>query len=165
MKYRFFRLVLSVLAAITLMTGVSGCGRKREEILWKEEKGEEEGLENSEPQQVSGTETVLKTETVPETAPPQRTGEPVAVTPLKKTVYAVRGVNIRSGAGTDYKILDGAFAGDALEQTGVCDNGWIEISWRGVKAYVDGEYVTEEAPESEKETAMREFVVLSETAH
>ena len=173
MKTQILRGLVTVCVSISIAAGLNGCGSEKEKTDQIQMSGtmetpkanslEESGREPRENAGASGSALSEAEEPASETAPAQKSFTSFKVTPLKKTVYAVKGVNIRSGAGTDYKILDGAFAGDVLEQTGICDNGWIEISWRGVKAYVDGEYVSDTPPASwetasgQKETFSKVF--------
>ncbi len=49
--------------------------------------------------------------------------------------------NIRTGAGTGYKIVYTAAAGDRYAVTGVTDFGWYEIEYEGGKAYIYAELV------------------------
>ncbi|MFR3949108.1 MAG: SH3 domain-containing protein [Ruminococcus sp.] len=38
--------------------------------------------------------------------------------------------------------IAGVTSGTQLTSTGVCDNGWIEVSYEGQTAYVSGDYVS-----------------------
>lgn len=78
---------------------------------------------------------------VSQTEPP----EPV-VAAVSKTVYSTGTVNIRSGAGTEFAVIGTTSNGMQLVQTGISDNGWVQISWNGMTAYVSQDYVTADVP-------------------
>ena len=45
-------------------------------------------------------------------------------------------------ASADATWIAGVTSGTQLTSTGVCDNGWIEVSYEGQTAYVSGDYVS-----------------------
>lgn len=69
-----------------------------------------------------------------------------SVTASSKTIYATGTVNIRSGAGTQFPVIGTAIDKMQFTQTGVSNNGWIQIDWNGTTAYVSQDFVTETPP-------------------
>lgn len=65
---------------------------------------------------------------------------------VNETVYATTGVNIRSGPGTEYSILDLLSFGSAITRIGIGSNGWSEVLYQGETAYIASEYLTTEEP-------------------
>ena len=51
-------------------------------------------------------------------------------------------INLRADASADATWIAGVTSGTQLTSTGVCDNGWIEVSYEGQTAYVSGDYVS-----------------------
>lgn len=68
----------------------------------------------------------------PTTAPVQQTPT-YTETPMSATVYASCVMNVRSGPGTEYSLVSGYNAGDAITITASTDNGWYRTA--------DGNYV------------------------
>ena len=59
----------------------------------------------------------------------------VKVTAVRFTVYAKGGLNVRSGPGTNYKIVKTLKAGDGIDVRGKTNNGWYKtINGNYVKA-------------------------------
>lgn len=83
-------------------------------------------------------------------------------TEVSETVYAVSNVNIRSGAGTSFSVLDVLEAGEALERTGYHEE-WSRVSYQGTTGYIASSYLTTEEPETEP-PATEEETTLEETA-
>ena len=52
-------------------------------------------------------------------------------------------INLRADASADATWIAGVTSGTQLTSTGVCDNGWIEVSYEGQTAYVSGDYVVQ----------------------
>lgn len=52
-------------------------------------------------------------------------------------------LNVRSSWSTNGKILGEVTYGTELTVTGLCENGWVQIRYKGETAYVSGEYVSE----------------------
>ena len=71
-----------------------------------------------------------------------QTASGVNVTKQDGTYVANADVNLRADASTDATLIAGVANGTQLTSTGVCDNGWIEISYEGQTAYVSGDYVS-----------------------
>jgi len=53
------------------------------------------------------------------------------------------GLNIRSSWSKNSDILGVVPYGTELAVTGLCENGWVQIDYKGKTGYVNGEYVTE----------------------
>lgn len=62
--------------------------------------------------------------------------EDVNFTEVDEIVYAKGGVNIRSGPGTEHKVISTLRNGEAIRRTGVGDNGWSRVSYMGQTAYM-----------------------------
>ena len=52
------------------------------------------------------------------------------------------GATLRADASTDAALVASVANGTQLTSTGVCDNGWVEVSYEGQTAYVSGDYVS-----------------------
>ena len=63
-----------------------------------------------------------------------------------KTKYTSDTVNVRDGAGTDYDKVGKLSWGSSVEVTGVTDNEWYEVNFKGTTAFIKGEYVVDELP-------------------
>ena len=50
-------------------------------------------------------------------------------------------VNVREGAGIDYKVIGSVSYGQSVDVTG-SENGWFSIAYNGTTGYVCGEYIT-----------------------
>lgn len=58
------------------------------------------------------------------------------------TVRVKSAVNIRSGAGADYRIVGTAKTGETFTVVSISDDNWYKIEYNGSTAYVSGKYVT-----------------------
>ena len=72
----------------------------------------------------------------------EQTASGVNVTKQDGTYVANADVNLRADASADATLIAGVSNGTQLTSTGVCDNGWIEVSYEGQTAYVSGDYVS-----------------------
>ena len=71
-----------------------------------------------------------------------QTASGVNVTKKDGTYVANADVNLRADASADATLISGVTSGTQLTSTGVCDNGWIEVTYNGQTAYVSGDYVS-----------------------
>lgn len=62
--------------------------------------------------------------------------EDVTFTEVDEVVYADGNVNIRSGPGTEHKIIATLRSGEAIRRTGVGSNGWSRVTYMGQSAYM-----------------------------
>ncbi len=62
------------------------------------------------------------------------------------TMYTSDTVNVRTGAGTDYDKLGKISWGSELQVTGETDNGWYEVSYDDMTAFIIGDYMVDELP-------------------
>ncbi len=82
-------------------------------------------------------------------------GKALAFSVTEKSGYveATTGVNVRSGPGKEYNTLGSLKEGEQIPMTGLTDNGWYEIKFKGQAGYVYSSYVTEledaDAPETD----------------
>lgn len=68
----------------------------------------------------------------------------VAVTGVDKhMMVTTSGLNIRTGWSTNASLLGTVGYGTDLTVTGLCENGWVQILYKGQTAYVSGEYVSD----------------------
>ena len=72
----------------------------------------------------------------------EQTASGVNVTKQDGTYVANADINLRADASADATSITGVTSGTQLTSTGVCDNGWIEVSYEGQTAYVSGDYVS-----------------------
>lgn len=72
----------------------------------------------------------------------EQTASGVNVTKQDGTYVANADINLRADASADATWTAGVTSGTQLTSTGVCDNGWIEVSYEGQTAYVSGDYVS-----------------------
>ena len=101
---------------------------------------------------IQATPTPIPTPTPEVTPTPEATPTPepvivqtasgVNVTKQDGTYVANADVNLRADASADATLIAGVANGTQLTSTGVCDNGWIEVSYEGQTAYVSGDYVS-----------------------
>lgn len=106
----------------------------------------------------TAAETVTEpvTTTVVSTEPPVTTQlsvtDPVptepefVVEPMSAKMYATATANVRSGPATSYNRLGHVDEGDAVEVTGVCENGWYRIKFKGGEGFVGGSYIVKDKP-------------------
>lgn len=62
------------------------------------------------------------------------------------SMYTSATVNVRSGAGTDYDRVGKLSWGSQTTVTGVTDNGWYEVLYGDMRAFIKGDYMVSELP-------------------
>ena len=68
----------------------------------------------------------------------------VTITGVEKHMMVTTdALNVRSSWSADSKILGTVRYGADLNVTGLCENGWVQILYKGETAYVSGDYVTD----------------------
>ncbi|RLP11995.1 C40 family peptidase [Propionibacterium australiense] len=94
-------------------------------------------------------------EVAPAEEPPVEQAPAQESTPATTTKWAADDVNVRTGPGLDYSVVDVLDQGDTIEATGVTNGDWTEIIYGGVSRWVNSAYVsdTEVAPYDETENA------------
>ncbi len=102
-----------------------------------EEASDEAAIESSTTISVSAKET---------TAMLQKTVYTVSEYESPVRMYASDTVNVRSGAGTDYDKLGKLSWGSEATVTGETDNGWYEVLYGDVTAFIRGDYMVSELP-------------------
>ena len=65
---------------------------------------------------------------------------------VNDTRYASANVNIRSGPGTNYKVLGTLSRGQKVTRIGVTDNGWGVFKYKDQDGYVSGNYLVTSKP-------------------
>lgn len=101
---------------------------------------------------IQATPTPIPTPTPEVTPTPEATPTPepvveqtasgVNVTKKDGTYVANTDVNLRADASAEATLISGVASGTQLTSTGVCDNGWIEVTYNGQTAYVSGDFVS-----------------------
>ena len=105
---------------------------------------------------IQATPTPIPTPTPEATPTPavvEQTASGVNVTKQDGTYVANADINLRADASADATWIAGVTSGTQLTSTGVCDNGWIEVSYEGQTAYVSGDYVSAVAADGADGTA------------
>ncbi len=94
------------------------------------------------------TTTAAATQTAAALAPPVTTAATttIRVDPASGRMYAKSSVNVRKGPGTEYERAGHLDTGDEAELTGVCENGWYRIKFKGGEYFVSGKYLVKEKP-------------------
>ena len=72
--------------------------------------------------------------------------KPVFVTDRSGVMYATADVNVREGHGTEYPVLGVLRKGESIQITGVTDNGWTRVNYKGAVAYVSSNYLSRSEP-------------------
>lgn len=106
------------------------------------------------PEATEAPEATDAPEAEPE-ATPEATAEPdvpqdpsITVSEKDDTIYITgNSVNLREGPGTEYDRITSAERGDEYKRTGVTDNGWSRVTYKGEDAYVANSYVSTEKPD------------------
>ena len=92
-------------------------------------------------------------ETQPTAQPQEETPAPEEVGPkfteVNETVYATTSVNVRSSYSADSDKVGSLSAGASANRTGVGDNGWSRIVYRGSVAYVNSSYLSTTKPSTQ----------------
>lgn len=76
------------------------------------------------------------------------------VTPMEKTMYAIKPVNVRAGYTTGTTVLSSLKAGQEVEVIGMSENGWIQIKFNGGEAYVYKTYLSESKDDVETKASV-----------
>lgn len=95
--------------------------------------------------------TAATTEASMETAPETTTAAPVTepaivVSEVVGKMYALSDVNVRSGPDASYERLGHIDSEDEVNISGICENGWYRISFKGGEGFVSGKYLSSEKP-------------------
>ena len=77
---------------------------------------------------------------------PEQTAYSVKEYEAPVTMYTSDTVNVRSGAGTDYDKVGKLRWGKELTVTGETDNGWYEVVYEGITAFIKGDYMVKDLP-------------------
>lgn len=78
----------------------------------------------------------------------QETKEPeYNVTQEEGTLYANTSVNVRELPNANATRLGALSYGQEIQKTGVCDNGWTQVNFKGSTAYVNSKYLQDSKPE------------------
>lgn len=71
--------------------------------------------------------------------------EDVVFTDADEIVYADGNVNIRTGPGTEHSVIATLRSGEAIRRTGVGNNGWSRVTYKGQTAYMYTKLLTTSA--------------------
>lgn len=66
---------------------------------------------------------------------------------VNETVYAIDGVNVRSGPGTNFEKVGRLSRKDTVIRIGIGDNGWSKVLYNDKEAYISSNYLSTEKPE------------------
>ncbi|MDO4633267.1 MAG: SH3 domain-containing protein [Eubacteriales bacterium] len=75
----------------------------------------------------------------------------IEITKEERTIYATDDLNIRAQNSVTAAVLGGIEAGGTIEQIGYTNDGWIQIRYNDVTAYVYAEYTSQTKPVIVKE--------------
>lgn len=67
---------------------------------------------------------------------------------VDQKVYATAGVHVRKSYSTDSKVVGSLAQSASVERTGICENGWSRIVFKGTDAYVYGDYLSKTKPKA-----------------
>lgn len=67
-------------------------------------------------------------------------------TDANETVYATRGLNVRSGPGTEYAKLGSLDYAESVKKIAIGSNGWAKIEYNGETAYAAGNFLSKKDP-------------------
>lgn len=98
-----------------------------------------------EEESLSVSESIAESESAEEASKEAEAFESI-FTVTEDTVYAIENVNIRASYSEDSKIIGYLFVGDEVTRTAIGNNGWDQVSYYGVTAYVCNEYISTEDP-------------------
>lgn len=152
-KKRAFAFIFLLIFVGTILVG---CARTKEPEGENGATGEGvEETDNANGTAVSGTETAEgKAETSEEENPYEKEEEPSAELQTDRALYVrskTDGLNVRAGAGTNYRSLGTLDKGDMVAYIGESD-GWYETKFVGVTAYVSASAKYTEKVAMEKRT-------------
>lgn len=77
-------------------------------------------------------------------------------------VYAICDVNIRSGPGTEYSVLDYLSEGDEIYRIAIGTDGWSRVYFEGDDAYIRSKYLSHEKPKEKVESEAAEMTSQDE---
>lgn len=109
-----------------------------------EEKAETEADTEKKPEQTeesAGTTGTAAADTYEEDAS-------YSVESRNETVWATETVNVRSDADTSASKVGTLSYGSSVTRTGICDNGWSQVSYNGRTAYIYSDYLSTSQPAS-----------------
>lgn len=100
----------------------------------------------SDPETEAVTEATTVATTVAETEAPTPTEPEYKVEEMSAKMYVTATANVRSGPATSYERLGHVDEGDAVDVTGICENGWYRIKFKGGEGFVGGSYIVKDKP-------------------
>ena len=84
-------------------------------------------------------------------------------TDVNETVWATYSVSIRSAASTDADKLDVLVGSYSITRTGVGDNGWSKVDYKGQTGYIKSEYLTTTKPAAASDSTQQTSEKKQET--
>lgn len=84
-------------------------------------------------------------------------------TDVNETVWATYSVSIRSAASTDADKLDVLVGSYSITRTGVGDNGWSKVDYKGQTGYIKSEYLTTTKPAAASDSTQQTSETKQET--
>lgn len=70
----------------------------------------------------------------------------VQIQSSSRKVYTTADVNVRSAGSINASIIGSAFAGTALNETGVTSDGWTQVDFNGIAGYISSSFISDTAP-------------------
>ena len=152
------------LFALLFLTLLCGCERtaKESKLVLPETGAVSAPQETQALDQTEAVAPVLPVTAPVETIPPTTIVPTEAVTDIYSVVdeyvYAITDVNIRTGPGTEYMVLDYLPKGNEINRIGIGADGWSQVYYKGDGAYIRSKYLTYEKPEAKPEPVVTEKI-------
>lgn len=144
---------------ILLAMAVVGCGKESSNTTLPVETSaqEESSTEEITTEEATTEEPITEEPTTEEITTEEPTTEeatfaPVEIKEVNETVWATTSVNVREFWDKEAKKVGGLKKGKLVNRTGICDNGWSRIQYKGKEAYVNSKFLTDVEPETEPPT-------------
>lgn len=165
--------IMMTIIAVMLMAAMTGCGKedagleapateniertKTPDTDTAESVDVENDIEDTETSAKAETETtvedadadVTEEEPVSDVTEQEESEEPEITftkTEVDETIYATTSANVRKGPSTDFDVVGRVKLGDEIKRTGILDNGWSEIEYKGATCYISSKLVSTEKP-------------------
>lgn len=142
------------LFAMLFLTLLCGCERTAEEskLVLPGTGAVSAPQETQAPDQTEAVAPARSVTAPVETIPPTTIAPTEAVTDIYSVVdeyvYAITDVNIRTGPGTEYMVLDYLPKGNEINRIGIGADGWSQVYYKGDGAYIRSKYLTTEKPKA-----------------
>lgn len=78
--------------------------------------------------------------------------ETVKVKAVNETVWTTKPVNVRTGSSAETELVATLDKGTKLTRTGILDDGWSRVEYKGKDEYIASQFLTTDDPGKEKKT-------------